>query len=106
MTGIEKCHQASLFISNKQALLDMEAKLNEEHEKKGYLTKQDILDAAGIFDDVPTCTLYAGGEVVAVCYNKGDKDVFHPEEYYDDLVHTAKVEEEFISSFRKRKTVK
>ena len=101
MTGIEKCRQASLFVSNKQALLDMEAKLNEEHEKKGYITKQDILDAAGVFDDVPTCTLYVDGKVAAVCYNGDDKDIFHPEEYYDDLAHTAKVEEEFISSMRK-----
>ena len=87
MTGIEKCHQASLFVSNKQALLDMEAELNEEYEKKGYLTKQDILDAAGVFDDAPTCTLYVDGRVAAVCYNNGDyKDVFHPEEYYDEII--------------------
>ena len=87
MTGIEKCHQASLFVSNKQALLDMEAKLNEEHEKKGYLTKQDILDAAGVFDDVAVCAVYVDGRVAEVYPIDLDyKDIFHPEEYYDDLI--------------------
>jgi hypothetical protein len=86
MTGIEKCRQASLFVSNKQALLDMEAKLNEEYEKKGYLTKQDILDAAGVFDDAPAYTLYADGQAIMTCYDMEHTDIFHPEEYYDEII--------------------
>jgi hypothetical protein len=55
--------------------------------KKG--TIEILMNDLEVLDDCPTTTFYADDKAVMTCYDGELADIFHSEEYYDNLLKTV-----------------